>query len=383
MKNKVIFGKPDIRTQDVIAVKEVLKSGWIGMGGVTQLLEQAFSKFTGAKYAVAVSSGSAGLFLSLLACGIGKGDEVITSPMTFPATANEILHTGAKVRFVDIDETGNIDTDKIEQAITKKTKAILPVHLYGRPCNMNRIIEIARAYRLLIIEDAAHAFGAVYKNKHIGNIGDATVFSLYATKNITAGEGGVVTTNNKAIADKIRLLRSYGITRNAWSRFTKKNNSKPYDTVLPGYNFEIPDILAALALSQINTFKERFERRRYIWQVYNQAFEGLNIGLPFPVCDNASIHAMHLYTIMVDKRRAGIDRKDFIKKLDKMGIGTGIHFISLHLHSFYKKLYNLKNTDFPVALSFSEQTLSLPLSSGMTDRDINRVVIAVRRVCNG
>jgi dTDP-4-amino-4,6-dideoxygalactose transaminase len=382
MKNRIIFGKPDIKSKDIIAVTEVLKGGWIGMGGVTQLLEHAFVKFTGAKYAVAVSSGSAGLFLSMLACGIGDGDEVITSPLTFPATANEIIHTGAEVRFVDVDNTGSIDVAKIEQAITSKTKAILPVHLYGKPCDMSAIMKIAKRYKLFVIEDAAHAFGAVYKNKTIGSIGDATVFSLYATKNITSAEGGVVTTNNKAIADKIRLFRSYGITKTSWSRFKKKSNIMPYDTLVAGYNFELPDLLSAIALSQINSYKKRFARRRYIWDRYNKAFQGLNIGLP-DTFSSDYVHAMHLYTILVDRKKIGIDRKTFIEKLYSMGVGTGIHFISLHLHSYYKRRYHLDPYDFPNALIISNQTLSLPLSSGMSDYEVEKVIKSVRQICNG
>ncbi len=382
MKNRVIFGKPDITRNDITAVTEVLKSGWIGMGGVTQLLEDAFLKLTGARHAVAVSSGSGGLFLSMLAYGIGKGDEVITSPMTFPATANEIIHTGADVRFADADTSGNIDVSKLEKAITRKTKAVLPVHLYGRPCAMDALMDIARKHKLIVIEDAAHAFGAVYRGKSIGNIGHATVFSLYATKNITSAEGGVVTTNNGKIAEKIKLFRAYGITKTAWSRFTKKNNTMPYDTILPGYNFEIPDLLSTIALSQIKNYAARFARRKYIWDRYNAAFKGLGVGLPGGESSDYH-HALHLYTIMVDKKKTGIDRETFIKRLAAMGIGTGIHFISLHLHSYYKERYGFMPSDFPNALGISNQTLSLPLSSGMSGRDINRVIQAVRRVCNG
>jgi dTDP-4-amino-4,6-dideoxygalactose transaminase len=382
MKSRVIFGKPDIKSDDIVAVEEVLKGGWIGMGGVTQLLEQAFVKFTGAKYAVAVSSGSAGLFLSMLACGIGKGDEVITSPLTFPATANEIIHTGAEVRFVDVDSSGNMDASGIQQAITSRTKAILPVHLYGKPCDMGIIMGIARKHKLFVLEDAAHAFGASYRQKRIGSIGDASVFSMYATKNITSAEGGVVTTNNKKVADTIGLLRSYGITKTAWSRFGGKDNNMPYDTLVPGYNFEIPDTLSALALSQVRGYAKRFARRKYIWDRYDHAFKGLGIELPGDH-GRDHLHALHLYTIRVDKKKMGIDRKTFIKKLDDMGVDTGIHFISLHLHSYYKKRYGYMPSDFPNALMISDRTLSLPLSSGMSEREVDRVIRAVRQICNG
>ncbi len=382
MVNKVIFGRPDIQAADTASVNDVLKSGWIGMGAVTEVLERAFIKFTGARYAVAVSSGSAGLFVSMLACGIGKGDEVITSPLTFPATANEIIHTGAEVRFVDVDSSGNIDARRIRQAITTRTKAIVPVHLYGRPCDMDIIMGIARKHKLFVFEDAAHAFGASYKRKHIGSIGDASVFSLYATKNITAAEGGVVTTNNKKIADRIRLLRSYGITKTAWSRFGKKDVTLPYDTLVPGYNFEIPDLLSAIALSQIRGYAKRFARRKYIWGRYDRAFKGLGIELPGDQ-GRDYLHALHLYTIRIDKKKTGIDRKIFIQRLGDMGIGTGIHFISLHLHSYYKKRYGYRPSDFPNALTISDQTLSLPLSSGMSDHETDRVIRAVRRICNG
>ncbi|MCL4477962.1 MAG: DegT/DnrJ/EryC1/StrS family aminotransferase [Deltaproteobacteria bacterium] len=382
MMNKIIFGKPDIRKEDIDTVVAALKSGWIGMGFMTKLLEKAFLQLTRAKYAVAVSSGSVGLFISMITSGISKGDEVITSPMTFPATANEIIHTGADVKFVDVDDNGNIDASKIGKAITKRTKAIIPIHLYGRPCDMDSIVDIAGKHKLFVIEDAAHALGAKYKSKSIGNIGNAAVFSLYATKNITSAEGGVITTNNKGLADKLRLLRSYGITKTSWERFKKTESGIPYDTVLPGYNFEIPDVLSAIALSQIHTYSERTARRRYIWEQYDTAFKTLPIGLP-DAGDIDHLHAMHLYTIMIDKKRTGIDRKTFIHKLNNYGIGTGIHFISLHLHSYYKKKYGYSAYDFPHALKISNQTLSLPLTSGMTDQDVNRVINAVRRLCNG
>ncbi len=381
MGNRIIFGKPDIKKEDIQSAVDVLRSGWIGMGAVTEALERAFVKFTGARYAAAVTSGSSGLFLSMLASGIGKGDEVITSPMTFPATASEVIHTGARVRFVDVDSTGNIDAAKIERAVTRKTKAILPIHLHGRPCDMSAVMSLARKHGLMVIEDAAHAFGATYRGKSIGNIGDATVFSLYATKNITAAEGGVVTTSNKKIADRIRLLRSYGITKTAWSRFGKKNNKMPYDTLIPGYNFEIPDLLSAIALSQMKGYARKSARRKLIWDRYNRHFQQLPIGLP-PLYSEGN-HGMHLYAISVDREKTGMDRETVRRRLNAMGIGTGIHFVSLHLHSYFRDTYGLKPGDFPNALRISRQTLSLPLASGMTDHEVNRVIQSVKRIFNG
>ena len=381
MGNRVVFGKPDIKKEDIQTVANVLRSGWIGMGAKTEALERAFVKFTGARSAVAVSSGSGGLFLSMLASGIGKGDEVITTPMTFPATASEIIHTGARVRFVDVDSTGNIDPGKIERALTRKTKAILPVHLYGRPCDMSAIVRLARKHGLLVIEDAAHAFGATYRGKNIGNIGDATVFSLYATKNITAAEGGVVTTNDNKIAGRIRLLRSYGITKTAWSRFEKKAGKMPYDTVVPGYNFEIPDVLSAIALAQMKGYSRKSARRQWIWDRYNRNFQSLPIGLP-PLYSEGN-HGMHLYAIAVDRDKTGMARETVRKRLNAMGIGTGIHFVSLHLHSYFRDTYHLKPGDFPNALRISRQTLSLPLASGMTDSEVTRVIQSVKRIFNG
>ena len=381
MGNRIVFGKPDIQKGDIQAVTGVLGSGWIGMGAVTEALERAFVRFTGARYAVAVSSGSGGLFLSMLASGIGKGDEIITSPMTFPATASEVIHTGARVRFVDVDSTGNIDAAKIERAVTRKTKAILPIHLHGRPCDMSAVMGLARKHGLMVIEDAAHAFGATYRGKSIGNIGDTTVFSLYATKNITAAEGGVVTTNNQKIAGRMRLLRSYGITKTAWSRFGKKGDTMPYDTLVPGYNFEIPDLLSAIALSQIKGYSRKRARRQWIWDRYNRHFQSLPIGLP-PLYSEGN-HGMHLYAIAVDREKAGMDRETFRKRLNAARIGTGIHFVSLHLHSYFRDAYDLKPGDFPNALRISRQTLSLPLASGMTDNEVNRVIQSVKRIFHG
>lgn len=381
MNTKVIFGRPDIREQDVRAADDVLRSGWIGMGSVTEALEAAFRKYTGARYATAVSSGSGGLFLSLLANGIGPGDEVITSPMTFPATASEVIHTGAEVRFADVDETGNIDSAAIERAVTKKTRAIVPVHLYGRPCDMDGILGTARQHGLAVISDAAHALGATYRGTSIGAIGSTAVFSLYATKNITAAEGGVVTTNNTNTDARIRLLRSYGISKTAWSRFGKTAGAMPYDTVLPGYNFEIPDLLSAVALSQFRMYARRLARRKQIWECYDRQFQSMPIGRPPAYHDGR--HAMHLYTIRVSRKATGTGRDAWVKELARMGVGTGIHFISLHLHTYFRKRYGFVPEDFPNALDISRTTLSLPLASGMTDDEVERVVRAVRKVCNG
>ncbi|RMD94503.1 MAG: DegT/DnrJ/EryC1/StrS family aminotransferase [Calditrichaeota bacterium] len=374
----IIFGSPRIEEPEIHEVVECIKSGWLSTGPRVARFEQMFQDYIGSPFAVALNSCSAGLHLSLLAAGIGPGDEVITTPMTFAATANAIVHVGARPVFVDIDvETMNMAPDLIESKITPRTKAILPVHLAGRPCEMDAILEISAKHNLLIIEDAAHALEAVYRGKKIGTIGDFTAFSFYVTKNIVAGEGGIVTTRNKEWAEKVRILSQHGLDKCAWQRFSDANNY--YQVILPGFKYNMMDLQAALLLHQLPRVENYWQIRANYWQIYNDEFRNLPVQTPIPVDKNCK-HAYHLYTLLLDLERLSISRDEFRQKLTEQGIGSGIHFLSLHLHPYYSRYFGYQVGDFPNAEYVSERTVSLPLSAKLSEEEVGRVVEAVKNI---
>lgn len=375
----LIFGSPRIEQDEIDEVVDSLKSGWLSTGPKVNLFQEAFKQYIGCPYACAVNSGTAALHLSLKTIGVQAGDEVITTPLTFAATANVIIHTGAIPVFVDIKrETLNIDEDAIEQAITPKTKAIIPVHMAGRPCHMDKILAIARKHKIRVIEDAAHAIGAEYHNKKIGTLGDLTCFSFYVTKNITTGEGGMVTTYNKEWSEKMEILGLQGMSRGAWMRYSDKG-FKHYQVVMAGYKYNMMDIQAALGLRQLEKIERYLKIRENIWERYDHAFKDLPLMLP-PCAEAQTRHARHLYTLLLDLSRLRTTRDAVQQALHKENIGTGIHFISLHLHPFYKKRFGFKQGDYPHAEFISDRTLSLPLSAKLTDRDVEDVIQAVRKV---
>jgi dTDP-4-amino-4,6-dideoxygalactose transaminase len=375
----LVFGSPLIEEDEIKEVVDSLRSGWIGTGPKTVKFEKLIGEFVGSKYSIALNSCTAGLHLSLISCGITSGDEVITSPMTFAATANVIEHVGAKPVFVDIElDTMNIDPLEIEKKITKKTKAIIPVHFAGRPCNMESVMAIAKKYKLKIIEDAAHAFGASYHGKPIGTIGDTTVFSFYVTKNLITGEGGLVSTNDPKLADSIRLYSLHGLSKDAWKRYSDEG-FKHYLIEVPGYKYNMMDIQAAIGIHQLAKFEKGQKIRENIWQEYNAAFEGLPLFTPLdPEAD--TVHARHLYTILLDLKNLKADRETIQAALHAEGIGIGVHFISLHLHPFYAHKYGYKRGDFPNAEYISDRTISLPFSAKLTHTDVQDVKKAVIKV---
>jgi dTDP-4-amino-4,6-dideoxygalactose transaminase len=376
------FGEPFIGADEIREVVATLKSGWLSSGPRVEKFESQFRKYIGCKFAVALNSCTAGIHLSLLACGIKPKDEVITSPLTFAATANVILHAGAKPVFADVNrDSMNIDPREIKKRITPKTKAIIPVHFAGRPCDMDEITAISHKYGLFIIGDAAHAVGAAYKNRKIGQIGDFTCFSFYANKNITTGEGGMVTTNNPHWTKKIRILSMHGISQDAWKRYTQ-DDLRHYQVLCPGFKYNMTDIQAAIGIHQLSKINKWLKRRTQIWKRYDQALKGLPLKTPFK--DEAHIsHARHLYTILLDIDKLKCNRFEIKKRLRKENIGTGIHFISLHLSPYYKKAFGYTRGDFPNAEYISDRTLSLPLSAKLKDRDIEDVISAVRKVVKG
>lgn len=380
-KKLLVFGTPLISDNEIQEVVKTLKSGWIGTGPKVTKFEADFKNYIKTKYAIAVSSCTAGLHLSMLVSGIKKGDEVITTPMTFVATLNAITHTGAKPVLVDIKkEDLNINTDLIEKKITKKTKAILPVHFAGRSCNMKKITGLAKKYKLKIINDAAHAIETEYQNKKISKYGDLTAYSFYATKNITTAEGGMIVTNNKKYADLIKIYALHGMSKDAWKRFSDKG-FKHYFVVTPGFKYNMTDIQASIGIHQLEKIKQYAKRRTKIWNYYNQELKELPLYLPSQIKKN-EYHAKHLYTILIKLKEIKINRDKILNALQKEGIGTGVHYIAIHLHPFYQKSFHYKYGDFPEAEYVSERTISLPLSPKLSDGDIEDVVKAVKKVIN-
>ncbi|MDD5529401.1 MAG: DegT/DnrJ/EryC1/StrS family aminotransferase [bacterium] len=377
-KKSVPFGLPYITKDEIDEVIEALRSGWISTGPKSVELEEKLREYIGTKYSAIVSSCTAALHLALCAYDIKEGDEVITSPYTFIATTESILYTGAKPVFVDIHkDTLNIDPAKIEKAITKRTKAIVPVHIAGHPCEMDEIMKIAKKHNLIVIEDAAHAFGTYYKSKKIGTIGDATCFSFYATKNLTTGEGGMITTNNKKIAEKIKLLRLHGMSRDAWKRYSKEG-SWYYEILTTGYKYNISDIHSALGIQQLKKFEKMQKMREKIVNTYDEAFSKIK-ELQIPVIkDYSTTHAYHLYIIKIVPELLKIDRTKFIELLRAENIGTGVHFIPLHLMPFYKQTFGFKKGDFPNAEWAYERTISLPLYPGLTSEDVKYIIKKVK-----
>jgi len=371
MKRQIPFALPMLGEDEIQSVADVMRSGWLTMGKKTFELEDAIKKYVGCNQVVAVNSCTAALHLSLLAHGIGKGDEVITTPLTFAATGNVIVHSGATPIFVDIDyETYNIDPIKILNKITSKTKAIIPVHYAGQPCDMYEIMNIAEDNNLIIIEDAAHAIGAKYDCKKIGNLGNTTCFSLYATKNITMGEGGAIATNDKELADKIRKLRLHGISKDAWNRYGTGGSWK-YDIEECGWKYNTTDIQAAIGLCQIKKIDEFTNIRQEYADLYNGSLWNVkDIIIPQHIED----HVYHLYPILVPK-----DKRDtFISKMSELGVSCSVHFIPLHLHSFYQRQYRFKYGDFPICESMYEREVSLPIYPKMTRDDIYYVIDCVK-----
>jgi len=376
----LIFGSPKIEQPEIDEVVECLKSGWIGTGPRVQKFENAFRDYIGSKYAMALNSCTAALHLSMLVLGMSTGNEVITTPMTFAATSNAILHTGAKPVFVDVEKDSmNIDPNLIEKAITPKTKAILPVHFAGRPCKMDHIMEIAQKNNLLVIEDAAHAIEAKFKGKKIGNIGDMTCFSFYVTKNLVTGEGGMLTTNNEEWSKKIKIFALHGMSKDAWKRFADEGY-KHYQVVSLGFKYNMMDIQASLGIHQLGRLDKNFERRKEIWEIYNKAFEGLPITTPLEEKD--IVHARHLYTLLLDIDKLKISRDEFMNALHRENIGIGVHYISLHLQPYYKETFGFKEDDFPNAAYISERTVSIPFSAKLTDKDVQDVIESVTKVIN-
>ncbi len=373
------YALPLIEEDDIAEVVDTLKSNWITKGPKTAEFEQRFAAYVGAKHAVALNSCTAALHLSLVSSDIGPGDEVITTPMTFAASANVVIHAGATPVFADIDPvTMNIDVNKIREKITPRTKAIIPVHIAGHPCEMEEILAIAREHNLLVLEDAAHAVYTQYKGRMVGSIGSATAFSFYATKNLVTGEGGMVTTDDAELADKIRVISLHGMSRNAWNRYTAAG-SWFYEVLYPGYKNNMTDIQAALGLTQLEKLERMQGLRREIAARYNDAFSQTD-ALETPVELDYARHAWHLYIIKLNLETLSIDRAQFIEELKAEKIGTSVHFIPVHLHPYYREKFGYKRGDYPQAEGTFDRIISLPLYPRMSKEDVSDVIAAVRGI---
>ena len=371
------FSEPLLGEEEIQAVVECLRSGWLTRGLRVQAFEQAFSAYLGCAHALAVNSCTAALHLALEAVGVGPRDEVITSPMTFAATAAVVEHLGARPVLVDCEPSGlNLDPAQIEAHLTPRTRAILPVHFAGRPCEMGAILEIARARHLPVVEDAAHALPARCDGRLVGTLGDIGCFSFYATKNITTGEGGMAVTNNDAYAERMRVMHLHGMSRDAWKRY-RKDGSWSYDILGAGYKYNLTDVAASIGIHQLARCDTFHARRRLIARRYTEALSGLR-GLRTPEAGNEIGHAWHLYVIQLEPEVLTIDRDEFIRGLTAMNIGASVHFKPLHLHAYYRSKYGYRPTDFPNAHDAFRRIVSLPLYPKMTDLDVEDVIGAVR-----
>lgn len=373
------FALPDIGEEEISEVVDTLRSGWVTTGPKAKRFEQDFVEFmSGDLEAVAVNSATAGLHLALEAIGIGPGDEVITTTHTFTATAEVIRYLGADPVFVDVSaETLCIDPDAVARAITPRSKAIIPVHFAGRAADMPAILAIARQHGLRVVEDAAHALPTTSGGKLVGTLeSDVTVFSFYANKTITTGEGGMLVTRDPAIAARARIMRLHGINRDAFDRFTAKVPSWYYEIVAPGYKYNLTDIAASLGIHQLRKVYAFQQRRAEIAARYDVGLEGLPIIRP-PHSENGDVHSWHLYVIQLGDE-ATVTRDAFVERLFAQGIGVSVHYIPLHLHPYWRDTYKLTPHMFPISQRVFERTCSLPLYCRMTDPDVDRVVAAIK-----
>jgi dTDP-4-amino-4,6-dideoxygalactose transaminase len=373
------FAQPLLGEEEIDEVVHCLRSGWLTTGQKVKQFEREFTEFTGARHALAVNSCTAALHLALEAVGVGPGDEVITTPMTFTATAAVIEHLGARPVLADVEaRTLNIDPAQIERRLSARTKAILPVHFAGQACDMDAIAAIARDRGIPIIEDAAHAIPTRYKGRLVGTLSDVTCFSFYATKNVTTGEGGMVTTDRDDLMERMRLMHLHGMSKDAWKRYTQAG-SWSYEILAPGFKYNLTDIAAAIGVHQLRKAEDFRRRRLAIADEYDAALGGLP-GVSLPQVDDREGHGWHLYVIQVDPEQLTIGRDQFIERLVARNIGVSVHFIPLHIHPYYRDRYSLQPSDYPNAFAAYERILSLPIYAKMSDADARHVADAVRDI---
>lgn len=375
-KLRIPFHRAPVGEEEVQAVSEVVRSGWLTMGPKTFEFENQFAKYVGAKCAIAVSTGTAALHLALEAAGIHRGDEVILPTTTFTATAEAVTYLGARPVLVDIDsETMNLNPEEIARQVTTKTKAVIPVHLAGQPCEMDEILSLAKKYDLRVVEDAAHALPSEYRGTRVGQIGDFTCFSFYATKTLTTGEGGMITTDDSIAADRMRLMRLHGIERDAWKRY-RGDGSWYYEVLEAGFKYNLTDLQSALGLVQLAKCTAMTEARRAIAKRYTEAFVLDDALLP-PVLRPNCASSWHLYILRLRLDRLRADRESFIQGLNRRGVSCSVHFIPLHLQPYYQRAHGYRPGNFPNAEMVYRSCLSLPIYPGLTEDEVDWVIEAV------
>lgn len=374
------FSLPDIGEEEIASVVETLRSGWLTTGPKVKRFEAEFASFVGAAEGVALSSATAALHLALEAVGVAEGDEVVVPTMTFTATGEVVHYFKAKPVLADCeDDTLNLSPAAFERAITPRTKAVIPVHMGGHPCDMDAILGIAKRHAVRVIEDAAHSFPAAYRGRTIGTLSDVTCFSFYATKTITTGEGGMLVSDDPAIVDRARIMSLHGISRDAWKRYTAEG-SWFYEVLFAGYKYNMTDIAAALGLEQLKKAQRFLEIRSRYAKMYDEAFAGFP-AIRRPSARDDVQHAWHLYAIRLDPEQLTIDRNRFMDELKSRQIGASVHFIPLHLHPHYRNTFGYVRDDFPVASRAYEQLVSLPLYTRMTEDDVRYVADSVLEIC--
>ncbi len=372
----LIFGSPLIEEVEIAEVIDSLRSGWLGTGPKVAAFEESFADYVGATRAMAVNSCTAALHLAMVVVGIGPGDEVIVPSLTFAATAGAVIHAGGRPVFADVDRnTMCLSAGDVSERITSQTRAIVPVHFAGRPCDMNAILTVAREHDLRVIEDCAHAIETKYHGRHVGTLGDIGAFSFYVTKNVVTGEGGMATTENLEWAARIKRLALHGLSADAWQRFSD-GGFKHYEVTEPGFKYNMMDIQASLGLHQLKRAEKNLKRRQQIWESYDEAFDDLPVFLPAPE-EADTRHARHLYTLMLDIDQLDASRDQIQAALHAQNIGTGIHYRALHQHEFYRSRVEYRRGPLPNSEWISDRTISIPLSPKLTDSDVEDVTVAV------
>jgi len=370
--------RPEIGPDEIDEVVDTLRSGWLATGPKTRRLEQDFAEAVGARHALAVNSGTAALHLAVHAAGIGEGDEVIVPSMTFAATANVVVHCGARPVIVDCrPDTLNIDLARVEEALTPRTRAILPVHFAGHPCEMDPLHELARERGLLVIEDAAHAVPARYRGRAIGGLGNLSCFSLYANKTITTGAGGILTGDDDALMQRARLMSWHGIDKQP--ERGPEQGPWYYEIRAAGWKYNMPDLAAAIGIHQLRRCEGLWRRRQRCAELYAKGLADVP-ELRLPHVEPDVQHAWHLFVIRLDLERLSIHRQNFIELLQEAGVGAGVHYVPLHLHPYYRDVWGCRPERFPVTGAASEQIVSLPIHPGLEDADVEYVVDAVKSI---
>lgn len=376
------FNRPEIGEEEISEVVSVLRSGWLTTGERTARFEREFCAYTGARHALALCSGTAAIHLALAALSIGPGDEVITTPLTFCATVNSILHVGATPVLADVGDDGNLSPRSVAERITPRTRALLPVHLGGMPCRMDALWELARRHKLAVVEDAAHAVGTHYHGEHLGHaassLSDAVAYSFYATKNITTGEGGMVTTNRKELAARMRILALHGISKDAWNRYSE-NGHWYYEVLEPGFKYNLSDLQSALGVHQLRKLEVFIERRAKLAALYNRLLGDME-ELETPRDCDYGRHAWHLYILRLNTGRLTIGRDEFLEELRRRKIGASVHFIPIPKHPFFARWAEAEHNRCPRALALYGRMLSLPLYPGLTEDEVGRAGAAVREI---